>query len=108
MAGESMHDGVMIPNFILYERHMNASRKRIMFTHWLGEAYIKFKSSKYRRVRVASWQQGACLAGTKDFDASKVEVLGLCKPFKLCHASLLTDEYRNEHFSGFPNFNFRS
>ena len=109
MSGTTMHEGAEMPNHLVFERHMTASRKRIMFTHWLGEAYRRFSSSKYKQLRVRAFEKGGCTAGSSNFDASKVEVLGLKRPFRLHEngAELLSDAYRNEHFSGFANFNFR-
>ena len=40
-----------VPNYQRFGLKMIARDKRIVFSHWLGNAYTVFKQEKYRKVR---------------------------------------------------------
>ena len=51
-----MHEGELLANYLMSERPFIVSRTGIMFSHWFGEAYKRFRGVTYSKLRVKAWE----------------------------------------------------
>ena len=94
-----------VPNYQRFEQKMSAKDKRVLFSHWLGNAYTIFKQEKYRKVRTRAWEKGGAAACSAGFSHKQVSVVGLGRVIR--DPALEAEppqEYLDDHFTGFEGF----
>ena len=72
------------------ERPYTAKERRILISHWAGEAYKKLCSTEYDAFRVKIWQKTGCLMTADGTDDDRVQPEGLAD-YKLPPPLLLLD-----------------
>ena len=58
---------------------MTASDRRVLISHWLGEAHRKIVNTVYDRVRYRSFEKTGCLITADGSEDSKIQPEGLGK-----------------------------
>ena len=94
-------DGVEELNWQWWERGLTASERRILVTWWLGAAYEKACSAKYKPTFHRAWSIGGCLAG---LHTSHPFVKGHGSVYVSDHLQFEDEAYFDANFSGSPNF----
>ena len=60
-----------------HERGLTAKDRRVLITHWAGEAWNKFVSEEYDSFRLKAWQKTGCLMTADGTDDDLVKPEGL-------------------------------